>query len=398
MASTSENSSRIELLARKVIWIQWVRGLPLDSRLARELESNLPNLADQPNLLSKSCDEVIKVFRTAKERLYMTRGSNSTSAHPGHMTLFHEPQESLVHEQPRIELASLEQWLRSSCTQAMDIIQMQLQADHQRIDMQDSSSKVINVAGLGTGGSDRVESSAPSRSIGGELHPLHASDSGIASSSQRQRRRKDDGERRTVIKVAAPRIGNTEIPPEDVFTWRKYGQKEILGSRFPRSYYRCTHQKLYQCPAKKQVQRFDDDPYMYEVMYRGDHTCHMSSTAPSLPPPPPVDITDNDHDEIMAQIINVQPPQESSSVPSSRSWLSTEYLISLRAGGGMVVSGAGPSTTRSGKEVALEYPVTDMADAMFNSGSSSSNSMDFLFHSNELNKGQQGDKGKNTVD
>ncbi|KAF5467540.1 hypothetical protein F2P56_017357 [Juglans regia] len=376
----------------------------LGCKLARELESNLPNLADQPNLLSKSCDEVIKVFRTAKERLYKTQGSTSTSAHPGHMmTLFHEPQDSLV-QQPRIEFASLQQWLRSSCTQAMDnIIQMQLlQADHQRIspsvDMQDSGSKVINVAGLCTGGSDRVEGSAPSRSIGGELHPLHASESGIASSSQRQRRRKDDGERRTVIKVAAPRVGNTEIPPEDDFTWRKYGQKEILGSRFPRSYYRCTHQKLYQCPAKKQVQRFDDDPYTYEVIYRGDHTCHMSSTAPSLPPPPPVDITDhNDHE--MAQIINIQPPQDSSSVPSSRSWLSTEYF-SLRTGGGTIVGGgAGPSTTRSGKElVAVEYPVTDLADAMFNSGSSSSNSIDFLFHSNELNRGQQGDNGNNTVD
>lgn len=36
------------------------------------------------------------------------------------------------------------------------------------------------------------------------------------------------------MRVAAPRIGNTELPPDDGFTWRKYGQKEILGSRFPR--------------------------------------------------------------------------------------------------------------------------------------------------------------------
>ena len=37
-----------------------------------------------------------------------------------------------------------------------------------------------------------------------------------------------------VERMAAPKIGNTEIPPEDGFTWRKYGQKEIMGSRFPR--------------------------------------------------------------------------------------------------------------------------------------------------------------------
>lgn len=45
--------------------------------------------------------------------------------------------------------------------------------------------------------------------------------------------RKDDADKRS-IRVPAPQMGNTEIPPEDGFTWRKYGQKEILGSRFPR--------------------------------------------------------------------------------------------------------------------------------------------------------------------
>ena len=36
------------------------------------------------------------------------------------------------------------------------------------------------------------------------------------------------------VRVAAPTVGNTDIPPEDNFTWRKYGQKEILNARFPR--------------------------------------------------------------------------------------------------------------------------------------------------------------------
>ncbi|KAF4362869.1 hypothetical protein G4B88_014206 [Cannabis sativa] len=89
------------------------------------------------------------------------------------------------------------------------------------------------------------------------------SSSSSAIYSQRPRKRKDDKEIR-IVKMAAPQIGNTEIPPEDNYTWRKYGQKEIMGSKYPR----CTHQKLYQCPAKKQVQRMDDDPLMFEVMYR----------------------------------------------------------------------------------------------------------------------------------
>ncbi|KAF5453754.1 hypothetical protein F2P56_028629 [Juglans regia] len=338
-------------------------------KVARELESNLPKLADNPNMLSKSCDEIIKAFGTAKERLYT---QDPTAHDPRHMYLLREPQES---QQPKIE-ASLQGWLRSSYTQTMDdMFQMQLQAERRPpFDMQESGSNAVLAAGLGGG---EVEGSARSWSMGGDqLRPLDASDSGIGSSSQRQRRRKDDGERRTV-KMAAPRIGNTEIPPEDGYTWRKYGQKEILGSRFPRSYYRCTHQKLYQCPAKKQVQRLDDDPSTFEVTYRADHTCHMSSTAPSLIPPLPLTATEITHE--MAQTITTQPPQ-SNSVPLSK-WLSMEHF-SLRTGAvsstsGMVVGGgAGPSTSRSGKEV--ECPVADMADAMFNSGSSSSNSMDWL--------------------
>jgi hypothetical protein len=110
----------------------------------------------------------------------------------------------------------------------------------------------------------------------------------------------------------------------------------------------------------------------------------MSSTAPSVPPPAAAaaDIT---HE--ITQIITTQPAQ-SPSVPLS-TWLSMEYL-GLRGGGSNSINvlggggggGAGPSTTRTGKEV--EFPVADMADVMFNSGSSSSNiSMDFLFHSNE---------------
>ncbi|XP_013590683.1 PREDICTED: WRKY transcription factor 55-like isoform X3 [Brassica oleracea var. oleracea] len=46
-----------------------------------------------------------------------------------------------------------------------------------------------------------------------------------------------------------------------------------------RSYYRCNHQKVYKCPAKKQVQRLDEDPYMLRVTYRSSHTCQFSTTS-----------------------------------------------------------------------------------------------------------------------
>ncbi|GAV56913.1 WRKY domain-containing protein [Cephalotus follicularis] len=64
-----------------------------------------------------------------------------------------------------------------------------------------------------------------------------------------------------------------EGPLNDGYCWRKYGQKDILGSKFPRGYYRCTHRHTQDCLATKQVQRSDEDPTIFEVTYRGRHTC-----------------------------------------------------------------------------------------------------------------------------
>ncbi|KAG6506216.1 transcription factor WRKY19-like [Zingiber officinale] len=60
---------------------------------------------------------------------------------------------------------------------------------------------------------------------------------------------------------------------DDGFTWRKYGQKEILGAKYPRAYFRCTHSASLGCPAKKQVQRSDDDLLVFDVTYHELHTC-----------------------------------------------------------------------------------------------------------------------------
>ncbi|KAG7532624.1 WRKY domain [Arabidopsis thaliana x Arabidopsis arenosa] len=57
----------------------------------------------------------------------------------------------------------------------------------------------------------------------------------------------------------------------DLWTWRKYGQKYILGSNFPRSYYRCTDRFTEGCKATKQVQRSDTDPNMFAITYISEH-------------------------------------------------------------------------------------------------------------------------------
>ncbi|GMH27580.1 hypothetical protein Nepgr_029423 [Nepenthes gracilis] len=57
---------------------------------------------------------------------------------------------------------------------------------------------------------------------------------------------------------------------EDGYRWRKYGQKAVKNSPFPRSYYRCTNGK---CTVKKRVERFSDDPTIVITTYEGQH-CH----------------------------------------------------------------------------------------------------------------------------
>ncbi|XP_028087006.1 probable WRKY transcription factor 41 [Camellia sinensis] len=78
-----------------------------------------------------------------------------------------------------------------------------------------------------------------------------------------------------------------EGPIDDGYSWRKYGQKDILGTKYPRSYYRCTNRNSQNCWATKQVQRSDDDPTVFEIIYKGRHECNQTPhTAPPAPPPP----------------------------------------------------------------------------------------------------------------
>ncbi|TVU04638.1 hypothetical protein EJB05_47764, partial [Eragrostis curvula] len=83
-----------------------------------------------------------------------------------------------------------------------------------------------------------------------------------AAADVRHRRRK----LRTKRSIKVPATGNKLADiPTDEYSWRKYGQKPIKGSPYPR----CSSVKG--CPARKQVERCVDDPAMLIVTYDFEH-------------------------------------------------------------------------------------------------------------------------------
>ncbi|KAL6991259.1 WRKY Transcription Factor [Sarracenia purpurea var. burkii] len=69
--------------------------------------------------------------------------------------------------------------------------------------------------------------------------------------------------------VEGSRSKGEGAPPSDSWAWRKYGQKPIKGSPYPRGYYRCSSSKG--CPARKQVERSSIDPTTLVITYSSDH-------------------------------------------------------------------------------------------------------------------------------
>ncbi|MFS7985147.1 putative transcription factor WRKY family [Helianthus anomalus] len=62
-------------------------------------------------------------------------------------------------------------------------------------------------------------------------------------------------------------INANSASSEDGYNWRKYGQKQVKGSEYPRSYYKCTHLN---CNVKKKVER-SHEGHITEIIYKGAH-------------------------------------------------------------------------------------------------------------------------------
>lgn len=101
---------------------------------------------------------------------------------------------------------------------------------------------------------------------------------------------------------------------KDGYKWRKYGQKNVKGSEFKRSYYKCTYSD---CPARKQFQLSHDGNYE-DCSYIGQHN-HPKPESNTVPPNtvPPVDR--------VLPVVEKGPPQSSFADVEGQENSSVEY-------------------------------------------------------------------------
>ncbi|XP_076927291.1 WRKY transcription factor WRKY51-like [Bidens hawaiensis] len=85
-------------------------------------------------------------------------------------------------------------------------------------------------------------------------------------------KRRKTGSKREIRRVPITGSKVTSIPADD-YSWKKYGEKNIHGSNYPRVYYKCITVKG--CPARKRVELATNDSKMIVVTYDGEHRhCH----------------------------------------------------------------------------------------------------------------------------
>ncbi|KAF5811248.1 putative transcription factor WRKY family [Helianthus annuus] len=165
--------------------------------------------------------------------------------------------------------------------------------------------------------SEIITSSSNNSSSSSKRSLLEASTTSLQISSPRNpaiKRRKSQAKK--VVCIPAPTPVNSrptgEVVPSDLWAWRKYGQKPIKGSPYPRGYYRCSSSKG--CSARKQVERSRTDPNMLVITYTSEHnhpwpTQRNALAGSTRAPQPPKTATETTEQQQQQQ--QQQPQKES---------------------------------------------------------------------------------------
>ncbi|KAA8520874.1 hypothetical protein F0562_011547 [Nyssa sinensis] len=95
-----------------------------------------------------------------------------------------------------------------------------------------------------------------------------------ANTAQAAKYKRRKNQQKKVLHVTAEGLSS------DMWAWRKYGQKPIKGSPYPRSYYRCSSSKG--CLARKQVERSHSDPDTFIITYTAEHSHSQPTRRNSL--------------------------------------------------------------------------------------------------------------------
>ncbi|KAH7656166.1 WRKY domain-containing protein [Dioscorea alata] len=259
-------------------------------KLAGELETNLPNLLNQSqhNLLIDSCDQIVQTFSKAIRQL--TTSKEDRSSGHGFIENEEEKTDDVVcagvgatigrEEDP---LAPAEKQMGSPDTsESVEMIKPHRIGPGSGIRRAEEPSTDAAVMLIGTSGESSIGAAS------------------MTSNKMKKRLAFTPNEMGRNVKDLLLRVRKQmDELGDDGYNWRKYGEKSNLGAKFPRSYYRCSQRD---CGAKKRVQRLQEDPTTFEVVYNGPHTCRSSFSIPCNNPP-----TNLEHNkENQSQSISIQ--------------------------------------------------------------------------------------------
>ncbi|XVF58512.1 hypothetical protein PTKIN_Ptkin07bG0071900 [Pterospermum kingtungense] len=155
------------------------------------------------------------------------------------------------------------------------------------IDDSSNSKKMGTADNISVGNTISENPSTPNSSVSSSSNEGAAGEDSSKSKKEKQPKAGEDGDDKSK-KVNKPKKEKRQRQPrfafltkseidhlEDGYRWRKYGQKAVKNSPYPRSYYRCTTQK---CGVKKRVERSYQDPSVVITTYEGQHNHHIPAT------------------------------------------------------------------------------------------------------------------------